>query len=261
MSNLPPRVFVQPTMKTLLLILLPFLTLAQCQTPLNGSAHLTFPSFVTLLNNGRCASGNIQDTTICSRIPRRALFQRAAFSFSSPIGEPAFVTNITQYDSFCNVVEFGNIIAPGTDTVTVCYTIETELIDNFCPYALILLPLKVEWCGLTCSAEAITFTTCSNLNTDRFEVQVSEDTKSWRNAARVYPYYTTNSNESVYTVELPSMQGNYVRVLEYDLNGTVSISEVFYFERSADSGKQVPYLYDLSGRRVGNSEYIWNVKQ
>jgi hypothetical protein len=133
------------------------------------------------------------------------------------------------------------------------------LIDNFCPYALILLPLKVEWCGLTCSAEAITFTTCSNLNTDRFEVQLSTDTKSWRNAARVYPYYTTNSNESVYTVELPSLPGNYVRVLEYDLNGTVSISEVCYFERSFDS-KQVPYLYDLSGRRVGNSEYIWNVK-
>jgi hypothetical protein len=184
------------------------------------------------------------------------LYQRAAFSFSSPIGEPVFLTGITQYDRFCNVVAFGNIIAPGTDTVTVCYSIQTELIDNFCPYALILIPLAVEWCGVSCHAESgvltVNFSTCSNINTDRFEILLSSDGQVWNEITRLPPYFTNNSNRSDYTVTTGLIKAGiqYVRIREIDLNGNISLSDVCYFANTHGYEGKSGYIYDLAGRLI-----------
>jgi hypothetical protein len=86
----------------------------------------------------------MSDTTLCVKYAQKPnSMQRVFFSYSSPTGQPAFVLSTSVYDSWCNYLGSGPDIPAGTDTMTICYEIQAELIDNFCPYAIILNALAV----------------------------------------------------------------------------------------------------------------------
>lgn len=260
-------------MKTLYAILLFTLALtnsqAQCDTVWPGSSFLAFPSFFALYNTGRCISQPMGDTTLCVRYAQNPnSMQRVYFSYSSPTGQPAFVTGTRVYDSDCVYLGPGPDIPAGNDTFTVCYTIQAELIDNFCPYAIIMNALAVEWCGISCAVNngmlRVDWKTCSNSNTDRFDVIVSTDAMNWIRVGSLSPKMINNSGLTDYTVSFPYHNPgmNYVAIREVDLNGNISVSDLCYFECPVVSNQKSSY--DLSGRLGGNNSglnYMWYIQR
>jgi hypothetical protein len=252
-------------MKTIL-FLFAFLTFvnsgnAQCDSANVIKSFWGFPSFNSLNNTGQCISANITDTTICVKVKKILATQQARFSFSSPFGSPLIVNEIRQYNSDCIFIGYGNLIDAGIDTVVICYSISSELIDNFCPYALIISPLAVEFCGLSAVMGAeflnVQFKTCSNTNTDRFELIISKDLISWNVAETIQPQIENNSNESVYNVQTNNFENgiNYLAIREIDLNGNATASEIAYFE-CRNKKETIKSYFDLSGRSVsGNTQF------
>lgn len=253
-------------MRFLILLLLPFTLSGQCDSVRLAESFLGFPSFFSLYNNGRCISQPMGDTTLCVKyVQRPTSAQRVYFSYSSPTGQPAFVTGTSVYDRNCEYLGSGPDLPAGVDTMTVCFDIEAELIDNFCPYAIILNALAVEWCSMACQFNngslRVEWSTCSNINTDRFEVIVSADAVNWRKMATVKPAHVNNSGLSSYMTnflyQYPGV--NYVAVREIDLNGDVSISDICTFECPSVINKT--HYFDLAGRLGGGSEFIWYIAQ
>lgn len=243
-------------MKTLLFLLLSTAAFAQrCDSILTVRNYLAIPSFNSLFNAGQCISGEISDTTICVKVPQNpARFQRMFASFSSPTGEPFSITSFEVYDSECTFLGFSRDIPQGTDTMIVCYTLQTELIDNFCPYALLMTPLAVQWCGISCNslplgALQVSWQTCSNSNTERFEIALSTDAVNWQTVGHIPPVSSNSSTMQSYTVTLPSCLpgNNYVVVREIDLNGNVSLSDLCH-SFNPYPGNRFIRPYDLSGR-------------
>lgn len=255
-------------MRFLLLFLLPFMGTAQCDSAWLGNSYLGFPSFFSLFNSGKCISQPMGDTTLCVKYAQRPnSMQRVFFSYSSPTGQPAFVLSTSVYDRWCNYLGNGPDIPAGTDTMTICYEIQAELIDNFCPYAIILNALAVEWCGIECNADKgmleLGWKTCSNSNTDRFEVIVSTDAVNWIKVAAMRPKSINNSGLSEYKVQFPYQNPgvNYVAVREFDLNGDVSVSDIcsFVCPTVLNSNQYI----DLSGRSGGGQgsvNYMWYIQ-
>lgn len=250
-------------MKTLLFLLLSTAAFGQrCDSIRTVRNYLSFPSFNTLFNTGQCISGEISDTTICVKVPQNpARFQRMFASFSSPTGEPFSITSFEVYDMDCTFLGFGRDIPAGVDTLVVCYTIQTELIDNFCPYALLMTPLAVQWCGISCQttqngAMVVSWQTCKNSNTDRFEIALSTDAVNWQTVAIVPPVAVNTSTLQSYTVTLPSCLpgNNYVVVREVDLNGNVSVSDVCHSFNPYPNAKFIR-PYDLSGRVASGGQF------
>jgi hypothetical protein len=259
-------------MKQILTFILSTLTLcatAQCEGARPGYAYWGFPSFNSLYVGNKCISQNITgDTTICVKYDQILASQQAYFSYSSPAGFPAFITQIRQYNAQCVFIGYGSLIAPGIDSLTICYDIQTQLIDNFCPYALITSPLAVEWCGTSCRVYdgflQVGWKTCTNINTHKFVVCVSQDAVTWAEAISVPPHSVNNSNESEYSVTLPyDYDGmSYVMVREYDLNGDISNSEIRTFVCQSSKGNSGgSNSYDLLGRVGSSSNYQWYIKK
>ena len=250
-------------MKTLLFLLLSTAAFGQrCDSIRAVRNYLSFPSFNTLFNTGQCISGEISDTTICVKVPQNpARFQRMFASFSSPTGEPFSITSFEVYDTDCTFLGFGRDIPAGNDTLVVCYTIQTELIDNFCPYALLMTPLAVQWCGISCQttqngAMVVSWQTCTNSNTDRFEIALSTDAVNWQTVGIVPPVSVNTSTLQSYTVTLPSCLpgNNYVVVREVDLNGNVSVSDICHSFNPYPNAKFIR-PYDLSGRVASGGQF------
>jgi len=251
-------------MKTLMLfLLLSTQVSAQCNTNRFMQPYLSLPSFFGLYFANQCISGAIRDTTICVKIPRTNQGQIAAFSYSSPSGQPAFVTAVKQYNSACIFIENGTLIQAGTDTVTVCYTIQAQLIDNFCPYAILAGGLAVDWCGIYAYHSdgnlKMRFSTCSNSGTLKFDIITSTDAVSWTSLINVKPEVETKSTESHYNICIPFNRGgsNYFAVREYDLNGGVHVSPIVFVEIPYPSNDGVGF--DLLGRRVNDGNYLFYV--
>lgn len=252
-------------MKTIL-FLFAFLTFAnigktQCDSAKVVKSFWGFPSFNSLNNTGQCISANITDTTICVKVKQILATQQARFSYSSPFGSPLIVNEIRQYNSDCFFIGYGNLIDAGIDSIVICYDISSELIDNFCPYSLIISPLAVEFCGLSAVMGAqflnVEFKTCSNTNTDRFELIISKDLISWNISEIIQPQIENNSKESVYNIQTNNFDNgiNYLAIREIDLNGNATVSEIAYFECKNKKDKFESF-FDLSGRSVsGNTQF------
>lgn len=234
---------------------------AQCDSAKVVKSFWGFPSFNSLNNTGQCISANITDTTICVKVKQILATQQARFSYSSPFGSPLIVNEIRQYNSDCIFIGYGNLIDAGIDSIVICYDISSELIDNFCPYALIISPLAVEFCGLSAvmgeELLRVQFKTCSNANTDRFELIISKDLINWTVAETIQPQIENNSSQSVYNIETNNFENgiNYLAIREIDLNGNVTLSEIAYFE-CRNKKETIKSYYDLSGRVVsGNTQF------
>jgi hypothetical protein len=216
-----------------------------------------FPSFNSLNNSGQCISANITDTTICVKVKKILATQQARFSYSSPFGSPLVVNEIRQYNSDCIFIGYGNLIDAGVDSIVICYSISSELIDNFCPYALIISPLAVEFCGLSAvmgdELLNVEFKTCSNANTDRFELIISKDLIRWDIAETIQPQIENNSSMSVYQVQTNNFDAgiNYLAIREVDLNGNETVSDIAFFE-CRDKKKSNKTYFDLLGRNVNS---------
>lgn len=252
-------------MKTLILILLSLTASAQCSTTRFAQPYLGLPSFFGLYFNNQCISGSIRDTTICIKVAKTNQTQVVAFSYSSPSGQPAFVTSIKQYNAQCIYIGDGTMIPAGTDTMTICYTIQAQLIDNFCPYTVLSGGLAVDWCGIysyySDGDVRVRWITCSNSGTSKFEVITSTDAVNWRKLREVYPELETNSKQSEYNISIPfdNVGINYFAVREIDVNGKTHISDIVYCD--------VPYVekkqsgYDILGRSVSNTQFMYYISQ
>jgi hypothetical protein len=238
---------------------------AQCDINNFGSSYYNSPGFLTLYLTGQCISGQIGDTVICVKYPRLNSTQFAFFSYSSPTGQPAFITDISQYNSYCEFIGNGTQIAAGEDTVTVCYTIRAELIDNFCPYALRSIPLAVDFCGIYAYWENeilnVRWVTCSNSNTDKFQVIISNDTFNWTPLIEVNAKSITSSQAIDYNYHIPFSRGgiHYVAVREIDFNGQITVSSVAYFEAPHVINNK-PVGYDLLGRKTNDKGFLYYVQ-
>jgi hypothetical protein len=155
------------------------------------------------------------------------------------------------------------MIPAGTDTITICYTIQAVLIDNFCPYTVLAGGLAVDWCGIysyySDGDVRVRWITCSNSGTSKFEVITSTDAVNWRTIREVSPQLETNSKESEYNVSIPFDNSgiNYFAVREIDVNGKVNVSDIVYCEVPHTEKKQSGY--DILGRSVSNSQYMYYV--
>jgi hypothetical protein len=234
---------------------------AQCDSARAVKSFWGFPSFNSLNNTGQCISANITDTTICVKIKQILATQQARFSYSSPFGSPLAVNEIRQYNSDCIFIGYGNLINAGIDSVVICYDISSELIDNFCPYALIISPLAVDFCGLSAvmgdDLLSVEFKTCSNTNTDRFELIISKDLIKWNIAETIEPQIENNSSESIYRLQTNNFDSgiNYLAIREIDLNGNETVSDIAFFE-CRNKKKTFESYFDLLGRSVsGDSPF------
>ena len=249
-----------------LCLIVSFAAIAQCTTDRYARPYLSLPSFFGLYFANQCISGTIRDTMICVKVPRVNQGQIAAFSYSSPTGQPAYITSVKQYNSACVFIENGTLIPAGTDTITVCYTIQAALIDNFCPYMVLAGGLAVEWCGIYAYHSEgnlkMRFMTCSNAGTKKYDVITSTDAVNWTSLINVLPEQETKSTESNYNICLPFTRGgmNYFAVREHDVNGNVRVSDIVYVD--------VPYSnvqqgggFDLLGRSVGSNQFMYYVQK
>jgi hypothetical protein len=251
-------------MRFLFLLLLTTNLAAQCETNRTGRAYLGLPSFFSLYFSGQCVERNMGDTTICVKFPPQSVGQVAGFSYSSPSGQPAFVTAINQYRTDCELIEQSPLIYPSTDTVVVCYTIDAILIDNFCPYAILSNGLAVEFCGIEAEYEQnfirLHFATCSNAGTLRYEVIVSSDLMNWRTIYALQPEQVNSSDITDYNLSIPYTVGGlqYLSVREIDYEGRTTVSDIVVLivpEVVRNTGG-----FDLLGRSVNNSNYLYIVK-
>lgn len=246
----------------LLILLIPNLLAGQCYIPeRTGNLYGVIPRFINLYNNGDCVVQDITDTTICIKVRPRTFGQLAYYSYSTPFGQPVQV-QVSQFNYGCELIATDNQIYPSTDTTIVCYTINAELIDNFCPYIFRFVSLDATWCGLQCSIDSgilqVDWATCSNSNTARFEVVVSQDGINWSVLGQTAPKHVNSSVSSAYRfVTSWSIPGQfYLSVREIDLNGSETYSDVCTF-----TGQLVQPMrgYDLSGRIVPDN-YQWKLR-
>jgi len=156
-------------------------------------------------------------------------------------------------------------IPPGTDTITVCYTIQTTLIDNFCPYMIQMSALAVHFCGVYAYHSDgilhVRWLTCSNTGTRKFEIIESADAMNWRTLYTQAPYVETNSNLSDYNIPLDYNKGgdHYIAIREIDVNGDVTLSDVVYLHIDAET--HVGDSYDIIGRRIAQgSNQMYYIK-
>jgi len=242
----------------------PLICTPQCETNRTGRAYLGLPSFFSLYFSGQCFEGNTSDTTLCVKFPPQSVGQIAGFSYSSPNGQPAFVTAINQYSTDCELIEASPLIYPSTDTVVVCYTINAVLIDNFCPYAILSNGLAVEFCGIEAEYEQnfirLHFATCSNAGTLRYEVIISSDLTNWKTIYTLQPEQVNSSDITDYNLSIPYSVGGlqYLSVREVDYEGRTTVSDIVVLivpEVVRNTGG-----FDLLGRSVNNSNYLYIVK-
>jgi hypothetical protein len=160
--------------------------------------------------------------------------------------------------------EIGSMIGAGTDTVTICYDITAQLIDNFCPYTVLSGSLSVDFCGIYAyhseGSVKMRWLTCSNSGTKKFDVLTSTDAQNWIAIGTVKPIQETSSTELEYKVCIPfSKSGiNYFAVREEDLNGNVKVSDIVYCNVLETPSKSMPQ-YDLLGRSINSSSYMYYI--
>lgn len=218
------------------------------------------PSFIQLFSEGYCFSDSISDTTLCYRFNPDGFLGHFRWGFSSPLGFNLDVTDITTYDTSCTIVNVGNFFPNTTFSTsdhTVCFTLRTEYIDNFCPYFAPFSGLAVEFGEITVEQLGLTITTnwftYSETNSYEFHIQLSSDLINYTTVAKKKSV-GNSSSQSDYSVsfESPFYETVYLRIAEVDLNGDVSYSDPIVFYHLPNVIRQVDRFgdYDIVGRKV-----------
>lgn len=218
------------------------------------------PSFIQLFNEGYCLSDSISDTTLCYRFNPEGFLGHFRWGFSSPLGFNLNVTDIITYDTSCTIVNVGNFFPNTTFSTadhTVCFTLRTEYIDNFCPYFAPFSGLAVEFGEITVEQQGLTVTTnwftYSETNSYEFLIQLSPDLINYTTVAKKKSV-GNSSSQTDYSVsfESPFYETVYLRIAEVDLNGEVSYSEPIVFYHLPKVIRQVDRfgIYDIVGRKV-----------
>ena len=237
---------------------------AQCDVNRTARSYMAIPSFFGLYLNGQCIEGIIRDTVICVKFPPSNIGTIAAFSYSSPTGQPAYVTGFVQYDEACTSIDYTPNILPNTDSVTVCYTIQANYIDNFCPYGIQANGLAVEFCGVWAEFQqniaTIRFQTCSNIGTHYFEILDSQDAIHYEPIARVEPIQPTWAESSYYSKQVQLNRGgiHYLCIREVDYNGNYTQSDTVVLDVPLVINPQMQQ-FDMVGRKV-QTGYKWAIK-
>lgn len=238
---------------------------AQCDERNEAPTFQNVPSFISLFNRGLCLSGSISDTIICVEVEPSDVNRIASFSFSSPNGSGVTVNGIKTYDENCTLISEGSEVPATSESFTICYSISANIIDNFCPYLLRVNPLAVEWGNVSCAYESqmatVSWSTLSNKNTHYFELWTSPDGSIWKRVGTLPPKHITSSSESVYSFSYrPAFAGiNYVMIREFDLNGSISIAPLCYF--NAEFISQPEPSFDLLGRRASDADYFYYIRR
>lgn len=236
-------------MKALFLFILFSLSLiGKSQTCKPSRSFEQIPSFLSLYFGGDCLQGAFVNTTVCARFAGSQAGRLAYFAASSPTGQIGSIT--------ANPVE----LFPGGDSIDVVYTFVGSNVDIFCPYAFIINPLAVDWCGVNVESEgckvAVQFATCSNQNTSHFNIQISKDLQDWKTAKSLNPISVNSSSLNVYLAQFNAPKGlQYIRIVEIDFNGNKSISEVKMI--SVQGCGEGGINYDILGRQVNKQEFQW----
>jgi hypothetical protein len=219
----------------------------------------TVPQFIQLYLGGYCISDSISDTTIYMRFYPQGRNGVIYWGYSSPLGYPLTVTNLSIYNSDCIMISQGQAVS-GLDSSLyyVRFDIRTVYVDNFCPYFLSSTALAVDF-GLVRAEPLndviqVSWVTLSEENSHYFTVEYSYDLQYWRQAASVDASGNSSTDKFYYTQIKPPYSGIvYIRVVEYDYNGNTTISSTIYtnYNTQAIYNKA---MYDLAGRliRIGN---------
>jgi hypothetical protein len=231
-------------MKALILILIPFLSFGQCKPSRSFSE---IPSFLSLFFGGDCLQGNFTNQSICARFGGSQSGRLAYFAASSPTGVIGSITASPDE------------LFPSPDSLDVVYNFSGSNVDIFCPYAFIVNPLAVDFCGVNAKANgneiAVQWATCSNHNTSHFNVVISGDLNSWNTARRIAPLQVNNSNLSIYQTKFPYKKGLwYIRIIEVDMNGDKTLSDVV--KVSVESEYKIN-TFDLLGRETNKEQFQW----
>ena len=232
-------------------------SLCDPEDPYLNHFQYSIPSFTQLYNGGYCISAQtISDTTIYLKFYPEEKNGIIYWGFSSPLGYPLYVDSIKIYDSNCQLISIGQEVSDLSNSIYyVKFVIRTTFIDNFCPYFLPIDPLMVTF-GMVKLEKVEThiqvdWTTLSELNSDYFIVQYSYDLNNWKDAVSM-PSSQNSSTSRYYSANfIPPYPGMiYVRIAEYDLNGSAIYSnpEYIYF----DFENQTLPVYDLAGRLLRN---------
>lgn len=218
------------------------------------------PSFIQLFSEGYCLSDSISDTTLCYRFNPDGFLGHFRWGFSSPLGFNLNVTDVIAYDTSCTIVNVGSFFPNtsfSTSDHTVCFTLRTEYIDNFCPYFAPFSGLAVEFGEITVEQSGFTVTanwfTYSETNSYEFLIQLSSDLINFTTVAKKKSV-GNSSSQSDYSVsfESPFYETVYLRIAEVDLNGEVSYSDPIVFYHLPNVIRQVDRFgdYDIVGRKV-----------
>jgi hypothetical protein len=255
----------QNTLKGLLIVVMLVLNSAfgfsqstcDLDDPYLNNFQYSIPSFIQLYLGGYCISApSISDTTIYMKFYPEGKNGIIYWGYSSPYGYPLHVDSVKIYNSSCQLVSIGQGISGLSNSLYyVKFVIRTQQMDNFCPYFLPANPLMVTF-GMIKLEKIEThiqvdWTTLSESNSDYFVVQYSYDLNSWRDAVSMSSSQNSSTNRyySVnFTPPYPGMV--YVRIAEYDLNGSVIHSNPEYIH--FDFENRNTSVYDLAGRLLRN---------
>jgi len=108
--------------------------------------------------------------------------------------------------------------------------------DRECPYFIDVTPLPVTLLEFNCSNSMLSWSTAEEVNSWKFEIERSSDTRTWS-------YYDTmissGSNSSYY---IPARSEGYYRLVQYDFDGTREEFNYVYCDN--------PYTIEIN-RRIG----------
>lgn len=214
------------------------------------------PQFIELYLGGYCVSDSITDTTIYMRFYPQGKNGMIYWAYSSPIGYPLTVTDISIYDSNCLLVSEGQMVMNlnNTSVYYVKFDIRTKYVDNFCPYFLPVYALAVDF-GLVIAEQLneviqVTWTTLSETNSHYFKVECSYDLVNWIGLTTINAAGNSSTSLTYFTQVRPPQPGLvYIRIVEYDYNGNITISSVIYTKYNPEHIYNRA-VYDLAGRLI-----------
>ena len=234
-------------MKTLLLLLAPLLVTCQIfTTP-------TVPSFIQIYNASFCFEQLIiGDTTLCFDLNTNGAEGYIYVAYSSPQNGSLNISEINQYQN-ATLIQQGNYVQLGNDTLNICFTITNSYIDNFCPYFIPYVALAVNFGAIQGYQNngylVINWQTMSETNANYFDIMVSSDMISWQRIGSKNAFGNTSTQQNYYLrVPFNYLGVYYLQILEHDYNGEMTISQPIYVlckEIVIDTLR-----YDLAGRLI-----------
>jgi len=234
-------------MKTLLAILFPFIALGQIYTT------PTVPSFIQVYNANYCFSQLIiGDTILCFTLNTDGQNGYLYVAYSAPQNGQLDIDLVQQYQNG-ELIQEGNYVQLGADSLNICFTITNSYIDNFCPYFIPYIGLAVNF-GTIQAAQLndyliVNWQTMSESNSNYFDVMMSRDLVAWSSIGSKKSFGNTSTQQN-YTTYYKINEGGlfYLQIWEYDYNGGITTSNPIYIVLELETRGQ--WNYDLAGRKL-----------